>query len=247
MSQFENNLPQSAGIAGGRLVVHDGMEFLCSEQPETVDDVIEGIVAWLRSELDPGEFVAAKDEFFARFGKVFPEDDCWDPRMSYYLDWFLFARSLPGQDLATTPFQTFCNAKLTVAIPEKNRVLLEALSVCRHSVFQVSKVRDDMMIVTDLIGQSQKITVRPKAGETFKAFLAKDVFQGFLFGSGDAVFLSQGLIVHPRSATKVVLKMIKSAQKVPGFQASAILTRLANLQLRALRHAHVDAKTIYSA
>jgi hypothetical protein len=76
--------------------------------------------------------------------------------------------------------------------------------------------------------------------------LAKDVFQGFLFGAVSSVFMSQGLIVHPRSATKVILKMLKSAQKVPGFHASAMLTRLANLQLRAIRHAHVDAKAIYS-
>jgi len=239
-------------IAGGHMLVRDGLDFLASNRSESVDDVVEAIVHWLETQLGGEEFVTAKGDFFGRFGKVFPEDEFYETRMRYFLDWFLFFRSLPAHSnrlgQVVTPFEIFPRHEVLArpGVSARTAEFISALATCRHSLFQVSKVRDDSMQIVDLLEGGAKISIRPKSNESFRAFAAKDVFQGFLFGAGQTVFMSQGLIQHPRSVSSTILKMLKSARKVPGFQAQGILSRLASVQLRAVRHSHVDPVAIYS-
>ncbi len=204
----------------------------------TTDHVLESVVADAEAAYGKDAFVTAKEEFYSRFGKVFPEDPFYESRMSYFLDFFVLLRPIPGE--SSTPFMKF--ASLNKSNPAH---LIVALESFRHSIFEVeSVVGSSGMSVLDLrTGEIYK--VKSKGDESFRGFTKGAVFQGFLFPSDDFAFLGNGLVMHPSQALVIIKKFLKNAVKSVDFDEQGILARLAFVQLKALRHSHAGAKRIY--
>lgn len=192
------------------------------------DELVERVVVWAQSIVGPEEFVRAKEDFYAQFGKVHPEDTFYNARMNYFLEYFVFLR--PMGNSGKTPFQAWGGVA----------------DAPIHSVFQVIRHRPDNMVVRDLVS-TQKYKILPRRGETFVGFGKSDIFQGFVFLEEGRYSISTGAIVHPRTATGVIRKLIKNATKGPQFSANTLLYDLAQLQIRAARHAHVNPKLLYAA
>ena len=204
----------------------------------TTDQVLEAIVSDAEVSYGKNAFVVAKEEFYSRFGKVFPEDLFYESRMSYFLDFFVLLRPVPGE--AYTPFMKF--AKFNTSQPA---LLVSALEAFRHSIFEVEALAGlSGMLVKDLrTGAAYK--VRPKGNESFRGFTKGAVFQGFIFPGDDFAFLGNGLVMHPPQVLSVIKKYLKHAAKSLDFDEQAALARLAFVQLKALRHSHAGAKRIY--
>lgn len=204
----------------------------------TTDHVLESVVADAEAAYGKDAFVKAKEEFYSRFGKVFPEDPFYESRMSYFLDFFVLLRPLPGE--SSTPFMKF--ASFNTANPAH---LIAALESFRHSIFEVESMTGSSgMSVLDLrTGEVYK--VKSKGDESFRGFTKGAVFQGFLFPSDDFAFLGNGLVMHPSQALAIIKKFLKNAVKSVDFDEQGVLARLAFVQLKALRHSHAGAKRIY--
>jgi hypothetical protein len=219
----------------------------------SLDDLTEAIIGWAQAAFGTGEILTAQEQFFSEMGKSFSDDSFFDARMSYFFDWFVYERPIAGaHGQATyggpTPYAAFCRQVEAkgIELPEATARRLAGLGQFRHSVFEIAKVQETSMIVTDLI-QGGKISVTSKGNEIYRGLEKKNIFQGFLFELGDLNHISQGLVLHPQRVAGQIKKRLKVAKKSPEFAAKAELSRLASTQMRHLRHRHVDPKTIYQA
>lgn len=203
-----------------------------------MDQVMEAVVADAEVALGKDAFVAAKEEFYLRFGKVFPEDPFYDSRMSYFLDYFMMLRAIPGE--SRTPFLKFARSNKSVS-----QDLVSVMECFRHSVFEVQATSTtDFVTVRDIL-TGITYPVYPKPGESLRGLLKGLVFQGILFPEGDRAWLSNGIVMHPSDTLDVIRDFLKKSSNSSDFDEQDALARLAFVQLRALRHSHAGARRIY--
>lgn len=204
------------------------------------DRVLESIVEWVSREFGADHIVQAKEEFYWKTGKVFPDDEFFSSRMGYFLDHFIFQRlfGVKNPTLAgMTPFQAYYE----IFGREEDIPLKDT----RHGIFQIQRIRDHDLTVVDLLSE-QKHVISRRDHESFAGLHKKDVFQGFLYFGDSKTLMSRGLLFHPEAAVGVIKKTIKRAKKNRELEDLKLLSRFARQQLRQLRHRHVDPKTIYA-
>lgn len=233
----KRSAPSSAGT--GRTPI----AYLNSLPDASLDDLVETIIAWSHEVLGAEEIVAATERFHLDAGKVFHDDPFYNSRINYCLDHFLFERQVTGRGL--TPFLLFMD-RFASELPADLRRRLAALADHRHSLFRIVKLLPTSMVIEDLL-QPSKLSVVARRGETFRGLEKKVMFQGFVFRDGDVWQLSHGIVLHPSRAQRLIAKFLKLTKKTGEFASTAWLWRLASLQIRHLRHRHVDPKVIYGA
>ena len=209
-----------------------------------VDDLLEFAIGWADQTFGAETLVAAREDFHLKTGKAFHEDLFYEARTSYFFEYFLFQRPL-GAD-GPTPFQDLLHRldDGRVTLSDDAASTLRALGEFRHSLFMIKKVETKSMVVLDLIG-SKKYRVLSKGDEIYAGFEKGNVLQAFLFPRGEAFHLGLGLVLHPAAASRGVAKHLKLAQKDKTMDVLSLLFKLASLQIRHIRHRHVDPKKIY--
>lgn len=230
-------------------------QLLREAAPPTVDDLVEAMLAWTNEMVGTDEIVVAKEQFYVDAGKVFHDDTVYDARTSYFFDHFLFERPLPAGKgagasarMPSTPYELFQQMVRAQEgeLPQATIQRVTELGDFRHSLYQITRLSERTLVVQDLVTPA-KIPCVAKAGETFRGLEKGQMFQGFLFKLGGQTFLSQGLVLHPARAQRLVRAYLKKQQKSGDFSRRALLFKLAHVQIRYLRHRHVDPKTIYAA
>lgn len=209
---------------------------------DEVDHLLEEAVLWANQTYGETELVSARDEFFWKTGKVFHDDPPYRTRISYFLDFFLFERPLGSAETCDagewlTPFNAYNqrNKKTTAG----------GISSHRHSLFEVIKTGDESVLLRDMLN-NERITVTARQGQSLKLLSKKQIFQGFLYHTEEERWvLSQGLLFHPANVWKLLNKTTKRLLKSSDLDELEALTRFARLELRTLRHPHVDARRTY--
>lgn len=229
---FSESLDTPASTQAFAIDLHVGGVFHTA-----VDEFLETLISWSIQLVGLDECVKAKEEFFRLTGKVFYDDVQYHSRMHYFLEYFLFERTL-GQNssdlFASTPFETF--------ISSQDQMLISGFT---HSLFKVAKVQSQGMVLKDLFSDS-KIRIQKQEEELFKGISKGDVFQGFVFHLSDRSVLSRGLIFHPEKAHPFLLKNIKEEKKTGKWHPTQLLARMARQQLKHTRLKHVDPKLVYT-
>jgi len=213
-----------------------------------IDAILDQLIGWAASTFGEEELVAAKEEFFWKTGKVFYDDTFYNTRMVYFQDYFLFQRPLghgTNKFVGKIPFELFLETYEPPTNTENHSHDPLLFSKTHHSIFQVTKVRPDEVILADLLDRSNKLTVSVRAAQSFKAIRKKDLFQGFIYEVDGVRYLSEGLVFHPSEASSLVKKMLKKESSSTLSDRLRCLARLAHLQIRHLRHLHVHPKRIY--
>lgn len=223
------------------------MELFVPVDNLTTDQLLEAVVMRSEREFGKSAFIAAKDDFHALFGKVFPEDPFYETRMSYFLDYFVFLRPLASGAGAPTAFLRFGHeiARMFDSSGDVAGRLVRAMEAFRHSLFEIVNVpAANSMTIRDL-RTGTPYQVRRKSNESFCGFTRDTVFQGFVFPDGNHAYLGNGLIMHPPQVMPVIRKFLKKQEKSADFDEQSTLARLAWVQLKAMRHSHAGAKRIY--
>ena len=217
-----------------------------------IDDLMEGFIAWTHQTAGTAEVVCSSERFYLDFGKVFHDDSFYSARTSYFFDYLIFERRLSNQAAPTsegaTPYQ-FLLGQLQAqqdALPRLIHEQVLGLGEFRHSLFQILKINEKSMLLQDLLAPA-KITVQAKPMETFRGLEKKTILQAFVFPLGSINQLSSGIVLHPQKANRLIKKCIKKARSTDDFSAKSLLSRLATVQIRYLRHRHVSPKLIYQA
>ncbi|SME89146.1 hypothetical protein [Pseudobacteriovorax antillogorgiicola] len=201
----------------------------------SIEEAIEKILLWAHSKIGAEQLVQAKEQFYWKTGKFFPDDIFYVNRISYFIDYFIFERPLEtsNQFSGKTPFECYQDLKDDHQIQDFH-----------HSVFSVHKISDVGIILKDMIHKTRyKISAR--STERFDGILKNDIFQGFIYQIQDQYWLSRGLIFHPHKAYRSIRKSVKKELKKEDLQVNIVLQKLARQQLRHLRHEHVNPRVFY--
>lgn len=212
-----------------------------SSHNNKLDSFFEQILAWVNTKFGKQQFINAKDEFYWKNGKIFPEDQFYHDRMAYFTDYFLFHRLLEtssSQYLNLTPFQAF----LASTQKEKEDMPIQDFL---HSIFLVLKVKQKYLLIKDLF-TGKKYPIVLSDFQNIAGILKKDMFQGYVYFCDSQYMLSRGLIFHPYQVHKIIKKHIKQIRKYEEYDSTMTLSKYARLQLRHKRHQHVDPKYIYT-
>jgi hypothetical protein len=213
--------------------------------PSEIDQFIEDVVAWTDHKYGQDEVKAAREEFFWKMGKVFDDDPFFHERMTLFLDFFVFLRpvsQLAGTDAELTPFVAY----KTIHNPGDTETRRSApVTGVHYSIFEVLKVSDLELTVQDCWSKERYI-VRARGDQKFRGITRKDLFQGCLYLRKDDAAISLGCIFHPPESWRVLKKFIKRSMKEAQIDMSKELAGFARINLKALRHPHVNPKRIYS-
>lgn len=239
------------GLFGNELKLQAASEKAISEEVLTtvhsVDDCLEIVISWLEQIAGKAYFVGPLEDYQARYGKVNPEDEFYQARMNYFLEYCVLERPMTGNSASdlTSPVTKFFEKhfELTRSTEAAAKFWTNFISF-RHGVFQVLKSGSDMLLVKDLI-TDRSFSIIPKAGETLQYLRKKSIFQCFVFGNFDRKYLGQGLIVHPEGSHRDILKYLKNYKKYPSVKPTELLRSLAATNMRFLRMQHVDPSIIY--
>lgn len=229
-----------------------------SEGPRTLlDETIEALIHWTEKAFGGDEIVRAKEDFFARIGKVFPDDIHYMPFMTFFLDYLLFERPASPEfldslrvhfpEVATlelTPFYLAMKGRPWPSASLKAPPVLE-LRGFRHSIYEVVSVEKTHATFKDLL-TNEKIEVHARAGESFGWIARKDCFQTHLYEWGDKLHLSEGIIGHPPAVRRIILKRIKVFKKDGRRSPGDFLLRLAFAKLKHLRLKTMNIAKVYS-
>jgi hypothetical protein len=201
-----------------------------------LDQLREDIITWVVDIVGVEEIIKAKEEFFAKTGMIFNDDESYHRRMSYFLDYFLFTRPLQNLDPNNppTPFALYRDKHPNTPIRSFT-----------NSLFKVCKIHSNGLILKDLCSDD-KIKIQKQNDELFDGIIKNDVFQGFVFHMDDAPVLSHGLIFHPARSHRLLVKALKDAKKQGNFERLSYLARCARLQLKHARLKHVDPRLVYA-
>jgi hypothetical protein len=194
-----------------------------------LDRYIEGLVDELQLAIGADDIVSAKEEFFIQFGKVFPDDEIFEQRMSLFSEWLVMKKRWPKFE-----HETFLSTCRTGQSP---------IVQFFYSVFLIQKSTESSISVYDFYSK-KKFVVRVKPSEKFVALSKGSLIQGFIFETEEGIFLGSGLIDHPQSITRTEKKVAERTIKDEA-SLDEYMCDLARIHLKHFRHNHVDARKIY--
>lgn len=201
-----------------------------------VDAFLESLLTWAVERCGIDECVKAKEEFYHLTGKVFYDDETYHSRMHYFLEYFLFERTVKTNHslrLGLTPFEAYLQTGAEVVT-----------SGFTHSLFKVSRLHNNGMSLKDLFS-GHKFKIQKQESEIFKGIFKGDIFQGFVFHLLEHSVLGKGLIFHPAQAHRYLKKSLKEEKNKGFWNPNQMLARLARQQLKYARLKHVNPKLVY--
>jgi hypothetical protein len=217
------------------------------DQVSSVDDCLDVVVDWIENQAGKNYFIAPLEEFQQRFGKVNPEDDFYQSRMNYFLEWCVLERPMAKGSAGRAPISIFFDTHPDITNSQNPSAMFwQAFAGFRHSLFEVVEAGSECIEVNDLCAR-KRTRVVSKSGETLRYLRKGTVFQGYLFGHHDQRVLGQGLIIHPELAYKQIIRFLRDHQRLPRFSAADICRFFASTNMRYLRMQHVNPSVIYQS
>lgn len=143
----------------------------------------------------------AKKNFQKISGEIFEDDKSFESRMGSFLEWYTFDRVSPKSML--TPLQQYLQNRST---PPENRELAEAISKGSHGLFVAKKIKNDSVMVVDLM-DSEKYQVLENQGSIL--FNSDDLFEGRLIPYKGHYYFTDHFCYHPKPTVGFILSKIK--------------------------------------
>ncbi len=184
------------------------------------------------------EMIFAKDEFERYAGQIFETDPSYDARINAFHNWYILDRPLTRKRV--TPLQYFIEYNAN----SFSQNVLEGLRELKgniHSVFELTKFGKTGAAVRDLASGIKYVMEREEA---FESLDKGSVFNTRLFNHGKSWTLSNYLILHPYSVTKLIKDEAGKLRK-SGRDSKAFLFRLLFFQSRWEQYRQMEVKQIY--
>lgn len=199
-----------------------------------------------QGELDK-ELRLAKAEYFQRTGEMFESDTSFEHRIAAFLEWYVLDRAIKGMPTpeVMTPVQLFLRDQGS-HLPEEDLAKLKALCETTLSLFEFRKVKNDHVVVVDLLTNRKQLVYerRKPAGLD-----SGDIIEARLVPYDDKLMFSDAFTVCPRDARRTILKAAKIFRKKTGSAEDRInlVHQVAYFSNRCERYKHVDPKKIFAA
>ena len=206
-----------------------------------MNELIDRLITFFTSDKFQEEVARAKKDFFDESGVMDEENQDFEMRMTQFLEWYLFTRTLNG--IGITP------AFYALQLPEfkmtaEERPLFEKLAVTRHSLFEFLKIRGDDIYVRDLF-LNKKIVI-PNSPINI-GFSREEFFDARLVPDGENFQFSRAFCFHPEEASKFILSEIKRIKKAgkPG-EDETFMLRLLKMRYKYEQYRHLKLEYVYT-
>jgi hypothetical protein len=200
--------------------------------------VLDGVIQ--AATRDNADLIAARDEWSALIGPVYPDHELYAERSDAFVEWYVLERCGPD---GLTPVERLLRQE--GAIAEADRPTAEALCRSYRSLFQVRELREGLVVIDDLLGGG---CFEVDERRRLPGVIAGDVFEGRIVPDADQPYrlhFTRTSLFHPREARRAVLSHAEQA-RCSGQPRAAVLARLQRLKLRCTSYKHVPAHRIYA-
>jgi hypothetical protein len=185
------------------------------------------------------QIAAAREEYFARAGKVFEDDaEVYEARLVAFLEWYVIERPRPeGQPpvliaLAHTPAD---------AANAERRMALARMATSHRSLFDIADVKGNRLELEDILGGARFSVVERRSTIGFE--VGAIVEARVVWDGADPLF-AKTFLCHPRDARTEILNLVDDSL-MAGANRDDIMGKLSQLYLRWHRHGHLNAGRIY--
>jgi hypothetical protein len=199
------------------------------ELESALDRLVEafGAGAWAE------EVVRARDEYAARTGRVFEDDELFEARTAAFLEWYAVERPLAGQGAPP--------AALRRAQAPEDAPALAAWLASHRSLYSIEDQGDDHVLLFDLIGGGLfEVDERRR----LHGVADGDLVEARLVGWEGKVRFGRTFLYHPAGAREAIIGHARRVKDAGGSRAD-IVDFVASLRVRALRYKHVAAERVY--
>lgn len=186
------------------------------------------------------EVIQAKKDFFEDAGLVGDESFYFEVRMSQFLDWFLFTRELSKNHLPPVQFAAENNL---LKLPEDDKLLLDELTQCHHSLFEFIKSRGSDIYIRELF-TGKKIIL--ENSHVSSGFNSDEIFETRIFPHGGTWIFAKGFCFHPAEAKSFITKEVKKVRHLDTAQKEALMFRLLKMRYKFEQYKHIRLEYIYT-
>jgi hypothetical protein len=185
------------------------------------------------------EIAAAREEYFARSGKVFEDDvEVHEARTLSFLEWYVLERPLPtGQPPI---IDALAKAEAT-AMSAARAEALASLATSHRSLFDIAHVDGNTIELEDVLGGARLRVVERRGTVGFEVGA---LVEARVVWDGSQPVFAKTFLFHPRDARTQILDFVDEAL-AEGTVRDEIMFHLARLHLRWHRHGHNNAARIY--
>ncbi|MCA2961160.1 MAG: hypothetical protein IOD12_12975 [Silvanigrellales bacterium] len=150
----------------------------------------------------------ARELYSLATGKVNDDDPFYEARMASFQEFFTFDYRLAEVFSGATVFELFLlNAQTTLSPEAIGR--FEQLRSQQHSLYFVERLRDDAILVHDLISNARFVAC-PLRDWKFDGFETGVVFEGRLVSFEGRHYFTGAFIFHPKDVTGLIFKLVKN-------------------------------------
>ena len=218
-----------------------------SENPTSIPRWDPGLIHTLLDQLasDFGgapfrqEIAAAREEYFARAGKVFEDDaEAYEARMVAFLEWYVIERPLlEGRPpvliaLGNTPAD---------AANADRRLALARIATSHRSLFDIAEVKGNRVELEDVLGGARFSVIERRSTIGFEVGA---ILEARVVWDGTDPLFAKTFLFHPRDARTEILNLVDDSL-MAGASRDEIMGKLSQLYLRWHRHGHSNAARIY--
>jgi len=197
-----------------------------------LDELVEGLGA--PDNVD--ELADARKGFDERRGRVFEDEELWEPWTQAFLEWFALERV--ASDGSPPPVVR------ALAAAEGDRAdALRMLCTSHRSLFEVVELRPGAVELRDLLGGGMFAVDEPRA---LHGVSVGDVAELRLIGFAGQVRFGRTFCYHP-SGTRDAIAMHARRMRGAGADRREVIDFCASLRVRCERYRHVAAVKVYQA
>lgn len=179
----------------------------------------------------------ARRQFQDLTGKVEEDEPWFEERMALFVEWYILDRK--DKD-GLNPAERFLIDELK-ELNAKEIEIYEGLTSTHRSLFRIDSLSSEKVGMTDMIGGGLWSVVQK---EPIAGIQKGDLVDVRIIPFLGELYLSRGMIFHPRVANENILKMLEDAH-TRGILCFQLVDLLASLRLRFDRYRNVKVKHVY--
>ena len=208
--------------------------------PGLIHSLLDELAARYAGPAYHDEISTAREDYFARSGKVFEDDgELHEARTLAFLEWFVIERPLPG---GLPPVIDALQKHPTATAADLARAeALASVATSHRSLFDIAHVDDNAVELEDVLSGTR---FRVSERRSTIGFEVGALVETRVVWEGQLPVFTKTFLFHPRDARSEILDVV-DASLAAGTDRDEIMFHLAQLYLRWHRHGHTNAARIY--
>jgi hypothetical protein len=198
---------------------------------QALDDLIEGF----GDDDSAARLAQVRRDFDDRRGRVFEDEELWEPWTQAFLEWFVLERA----DGELSP----AAAALVDCRDPDRAAALRALCTSHRSLFEIRALRPGSVDLEDLLGGTLFRVAEPRA---LHGVSVGDVAELRLVGFRDAVWFGRTFCYHP-AGTRAAIESHARRIRASGGERREVIDFVASLRIKCERYRHVSPVKVYQS